>query len=142
CCGGGGGGGGGRIAIQYKSFVSHSQLVTETNGGKSDEVDTGACGCSGNSTFPSLDAFGGDGRVTFAQVDASKLTIGASKTITLGTSVTISTHLTDAGTGAALGGKTVTLWKRSVSATTWTLIATKTTSATGGASLSVKPSGS
>jgi hypothetical protein len=80
--------------------------------------------------------------MTFAQIDASKLAISANKTITKGHSTTTGTKLTDAGTGAALGGRTVALWKKPKSGGSWTKIATKTTSSSGAASVSVKPSAS
>jgi hypothetical protein len=135
CCGDGGGGGGGRIAIQYKSLSTHATFTAVASGGDSGTVPLDHGGLS-------LDAHGGNGLVTYAQIDASKLTIGANKTITRGHTVTIATKLTDAGTGLAIGARPVTLWKKPKSGGSWTKIATKTTSAAGTASVLAKPGAS
>ncbi len=140
CCGDGGGGSGGRIAIQYKTVVSRTTFVSVLNGGASGTESTG--GCCSHGTL-SLDASGGNGKLTFAQIDASNLSIGASKTVTKGTTVTLATKLTDAGTGAPITGRPVALFKRAAhSGSTWTYVVTKTTSSTGVASTTQKPTAS
>lgn len=138
-CGDGGGGAGGRVAVQYKNFVSHATLVTVLNGGASGNASS-VC-CTGG-THPSPNATGGNGRLTFAQIDASKLTIGANKSIIKGHTTTVATKLTDAGTGLAIGGRTVTLWKKPKAGGSWTKIATKTTGSGGATSVTVKPGSS
>jgi hypothetical protein len=137
CCGDGGGGAGGRIAIQFRTLFSRTALTTVVNGGASGGVSTTGC-CSHGTLSP--DVSGANGRVTFAQIDASRLTIGRSATITKGHTVTIATQLTDAGTGAAIGGLPVTLYRRgAVAGSVFTPVITKTTSASGTAAVVLKP---
>jgi hypothetical protein len=135
CCGDGGGGAGGRIAIQYKSFSSRAELVTQVFGGDSGSVDLGH-----GSLSPSVT--GANGLVSYAQIDASKLSISANRSITKGHTTTTATKLTDAGTGAAVAGRTVTLWRKPKSGGSWAKIATRTTSSSGGAAVTVKPGAS
>jgi hypothetical protein len=116
CCGDGGGGAGGRIAIQYKSFLTRQLLIAVTEGGSSGTV-------GGSHGTQSPDATGGNGRLTIAQIDASK-------------NVTLSTKLTDAGTGRPAAHLPVTLYKKAGGG--WSKVATKTTSSTGVAKASVK----
>ncbi len=129
CCGDGGGGGGGRISVQYKTFLSRTVLITEVNGGTS-----GAAGASSGTASP--DATGENGRFSVAQIDASKLTIGGPASAAQGKNVTLSTKLTDAGTGRPAAHLPVTLYKKAGGG--WSKVATKTTSATGVAKASVK----
>ncbi len=128
--GDGGGGAGGRIAVQYKSFLSRATLVTVVNAGSS-----GTVGPYGHGTL-SPDATGGNGRFSVAQIDASKLSIAGPTRAAKGKKITLSTKLTDAGTGKAVAKAPVTLWKKS--GTHWVKVASKTTSSTGTAKASVK----
>jgi hypothetical protein len=128
--GDGGGGAGGRIAVQYKTFLSRATLITVVNSGSS-----GTVGPYGHGTL-SPDAQGGNGRFTVAQIDASQLTIAGPTSAAKGKTVTLSTKLTDAGTGKAVAKAPVTLYKKAGSK--WVKVATKTTSSTGAAKASVK----
>jgi 5-hydroxyisourate hydrolase-like protein (transthyretin family) len=71
--------------------------------------------------------------------DNTSLTIGSSTTINYGASTTVSTTLTDAVTHAALAGKTVKLYRKAPSASTWTFVANATTNSSGKASSAQKP---
>lgn len=138
CCGDGGGGAGGRVAVQYKSFVSNFEIIVEAVGGASGTHSSGPYGHGGLSP----DTNGANGSITFTQIDASHLTIGGNRTISKGTSVTIATKLTDAGTGNAIGGQSVSLWRKPASGGSWTKVTSKTTSSSGTASVSVTPTAS
>jgi hypothetical protein len=131
--GDGGGGAGGRIALQYKSFISRGAMVTVVTGGSS-----GTSGPYGHGGL-SPDVAGANGLLTVAHIDASVLTIGASKTVKKGTAVTVATRLTDRSTAKPIAKQKVTLYKRTSTSGLWSKVATKTTSSTGRASVLVAP---
>ncbi len=128
CCGDGGGGAGGRIAIQSKSLTSHATLVLVVNGGSSGTRSTSGC-CGHGGLSP--DATGASGLITFANIDPSKLTIGASKTVKKGTTVTVATRLTDRANGKPIAHDKVSLYKRTSKSGPFTKVITKTTSSKG-----------
>jgi len=76
---------------------------------------------------------------TFTTLRATHLTIGASRTITEGTTVTIATRLTDVASGKPLGGRKVGLFARHTKTGAWIKVATRTTSSTGHAIVAQTP---
>lgn len=136
CCGDGGGGGGGRIAIQFRSFSTRDgSLNLRVFGGVSGGRSTSGFPSGG----PSPDPAGANGVITFTHIDPSVLSIGPSRTIDRGSTVTIATRLTDRATAKPIAHQPVALYRRSSPSGPWTKFATRTTSATGRASVPVSP---
>src|SRR5262249_28644895 len=106
-------------------------------------VGGGVSGARSTSGFPpggpSPDSTGADGLITFAHIDASALTIGPSRTIPRGSVVHIVTKLVDLGAVTPIARQSVTVYRRASKSDPWSKLATRTTSATGGASVSVAP---
>ena len=132
CCGDGGGGSGGRIEVQYKAFSSRGTMVTVVAGGTS--------GTSGPDAHGGLsaDPTGGAGIVSFTHIDASLLSIGPSRSVAKGATVSVATKLTDGGTGSGIAKASVGLYRHLATGGPWKLAATKMTSAGGQAVASVK----
>ena len=72
--------------------------------------------------------------------DGTSLTVRAPRKIRYGASATIVTSLRDATTDAPIGGATVLLYRRAGASLPWSPVATRTTSSTGAATASVRPS--
>jgi hypothetical protein len=76
---------------------------------------------------------------TFTTRRTSHLTIGASRTITKGTAVSVFTRLTDRATGNPLAGRKVSLFVRHTKTGRWTKALTRTTSTRGKVKLHRSP---
>ncbi len=90
-------------------------------------------------TWPDYDSATVFGAAASRTIAGSSFDNPASTKITYGSSLTLSTKLNVAGTTTALASAPVTLWARTAGTTTWTEIAARTTSSTGIASVTVKP---
>jgi hypothetical protein len=81
--------------------------------------------------------FGADRTLTTLR--ATHLAIGASDTVTDGTTVAVATRLADVASGNPLGGRTVGLFARHSTTGPWVRLTTRTTSGTGRASVPETP---
>lgn len=94
-------------------------------------------GCSGTGTCP-VDLTADTG-VSALFTAKTALSIGTSKTVNYGTSVTVTTTLMNGATSHPMSGGLVALQAKSPSASTWSQVATRTTSSTGTASVTLTP---
>jgi hypothetical protein len=97
---------------------------------------SGIAGTFGHGAL-SADPTGGPGSLIFEHIDASLLSAGANRSALKGTTLNVSTRLTDGGTGTGIAGAYVGLYRRMGSGP-WTLLATKITSPSGQALATVK----
>ncbi len=130
----GGGGGGGRVALIGRLSLD---VVTSpaVNGGSSGTRSSSGC-CSPG--FAGPDPTGAAGQVV--EIRGTSLTAAANRTVVPGTRVTFATRLRSFTT--PLAGRTVTLWRRPSTSTTWQRVASRSTTGSGVASVSLRVSAS